>query len=273
MRTTTRGLVAALTGLAWASAAAAADLPPAQQPQEPVAAPVQEWTFSIAPYLWGAGISGDVGVFGLQPVDVDVSFGDILDNLRFGGMAVAELHNGTWGAFADLIYVKTEADQSITRNVLGVPLTLSASVGTDSLTATLMGEYRPFSSDRLTLDLMAGGRIWSLENDISVSLAAGGAPIAALSGSDGATWIDPMVGAKARLNTDWPLYFTAWGMIGGFGAGSDIGWDVLGGVGYEWNEHFSTVAGYRALGVDYSDNGFVYDVVQHGPFLGAVIRF
>jgi hypothetical protein len=34
----------------------------------------------------------------------------------------------------------------------------------------------------------------------------------------------------------------------------------------------SLVAGYRGLGVDYENNGFVFDVVQHGPILGAVFR-
>jgi hypothetical protein len=51
-------------------------------------------------------------------------------------------------------------------------------------------------------------------------------------------------------------------MIGGFGAGSDVTWDLLGSVGYQWNERFAIVAGYRALGVDYDDDGFVYDVIQ-----------
>ena len=36
---------------------------------------------------------------------------------------------------------------------------------------------------------------------------------------------------------------------------------------------FSTVAGYRALGVDYENDGLVYDVTQEGFFLGAVMRF
>jgi hypothetical protein len=35
------------------------------------------WTFTGAAYLWGAGISGESGVFGLPPQDVDLSFSDI----------------------------------------------------------------------------------------------------------------------------------------------------------------------------------------------------
>ena len=86
------------------------------------------------------------------------------------------------------------------------------------------------------------------------------------------TWADPVVGLKGRVSLTPQLYLTGWGMIGG-GASSDIVWDVLGGVGYQFNDTISAVAGYRAAGVDYENEGFVYDVIQHGPILGVVFRF
>jgi hypothetical protein len=261
-------MAAALPGIQYAKAADIAPEAPAE-----VAPPPKEWTFSVAPYFWAAGLDGDVGLFGREPVHVDMSFGDIFDNLRFGGMLVGEAHNGTWGLFGDVIYVKIEADQSVTRTVAGVPLSLGASVETSSFTGTFMGEYRVVSQPTATLDLMAGARIWSVDNDIEISLTAGGPPLAAFSGSDGSTWVDPMVGVRGRVDINPSWHLTGWGMIGGFGAGSDLTWDVLGGVGYQWNAWLSLVAGYRALGVDYDQDGFVYDVVQHGPILGAVMRF
>jgi hypothetical protein len=109
------------------------------------AIPGREWTFSVAPYLWGAGLEGDVGLFGRDPVDIDMSFGDIFDNLKFGGMVVAEAHNGTWGIVVDLVYVKIEDNEMVTRPIAGIPVSLSGSVETSSLTATVMGEYRAVS--------------------------------------------------------------------------------------------------------------------------------
>jgi opacity protein-like surface antigen len=50
-------------------------------------------------------------------------------------------------------------------------------------------------------------------------------------------------------------------------------WDVMAGAGYDFTEHLSVFAGYRAASVDYSDDGFVYDMVQQGPALAAVLRF
>jgi hypothetical protein len=258
-----------LASLSVAGPALAAD---AVQEPLPSVEPVDSgWTFTVAPYLWMAGLNGDIGLFGREPVPVDQKFGDILDDLEFAGTLVAELHNGSWGVFADVMYVKTSADSEITRTIGGVPVELNAGLDTESFTATVMGEYRVLSNERATVDLMAGARIWSVDNDISASLAAGGAPVAAFSGSDGDTWVDGIVGAKARVNLDAKWFLNGWGMIGG--GGSNVTWDVLAGVGYQWNDRISTTLGYRALGVDYENDGFVYDVVQHGPVLGMIFRF
>lgn len=260
------GSIAVLVASMWTLAPArSADI-------EPVP-PADEWTFAIAPYLWAAGLQGDIGLFGREPVEVDMNFRDILNDLKFGGMVVGEAHNGTWGVSSDLMYVKTEAEESITRDIQNVPAALSANVTTDSFMGTLMGELRAIETDVITLDVMAGGRLWYVANDISAELKADGSEVANFSGDDSEIWVDPMLGVKTRIDTDSPLYLTAWGMVGGFGAGSDFAWDALGGVGWEWNDWLSTVVGYRALGVDYENDGFVYDVTQQGFFLGAVIRF
>jgi len=249
----------------WTGPLRAADLPPLE--------PKSDWTFVIAPYLWGAGLKGKIGLFGREPVDVDMSFADIFDDLKFGGMVIGEAHNGTWGVFTDLLYIKTDIDESIKREVLGVPASLSANVETDSFTGALMGEYRALATDQMTLDVMAGARVWSVDNNISATLKANETEVASLSGSDGDTWVDPMIGIKTRIDTKSPFYLTAWGMIGGFGVSSDFAWDVAGGIGYQWNDTVSTVIGYRALGVDYENSGFEYDVIQHGVIAGAVIKF
>jgi hypothetical protein len=93
-------LVAGAASLA-APDAKSADLGNEAPPSAPAPAG-SEWTFTIAPYLWAAGLQGDIGLFGRQPVHVDMSFGDIFDNLRFGGMVVGEAHNGTWDSSVTL---------------------------------------------------------------------------------------------------------------------------------------------------------------------------
>lgn len=258
------------------TAAKSADLAPAPDSNE--------WRFTLAPYVWGVGLSGDVGLFGRGPVDVDIPFSDILENLDFAAMGVGEAHNGSWGVFVDLNYTSLSADASRSRTLEkdlvilnpGVTGEVTAEVEVKEFIGTLMGQWRAVDSEQMTLDVMAGARYWNIYNDITARGTIGAGPITLIkdvSGSDGASWVDPMVGVKSRIDTSSPLYFTGWGMIGGFGIGSDFNWDVMGGVGYQWTDHFSTVLGYRALGVDYEDDGFVYDIVQQGVALGAVINF
>jgi hypothetical protein len=38
-------------------------------------------------------------------------------------------------------------------------------------------------------------------------------------------------------------------------------------------DRLSGFVGYRALGVNYKSDGFIYDVVQHGPLVGVSLRF
>lgn len=266
-------LVSALTP------AEAADLAPAPD--------TSEWRFTLAPYVWGVGLSGDVGLFGRGPVEVDIPFSDILENLDFAAMGVGEAHNGTWGVFVDLNYTNLSADKSRSRSLerdileqFSVGAEVSASADIKEFIGTFMGQWRAIDSDQMSLDLMAGARYWNIDNDIearaSLTVAGPESEITvakAVSGSDGASWVDPMIGIKSRIDTNSPLYLTGWGMIGGFGVGSDFNWDVMGGVGYQWTDGFATVVGYRAIGVDYEDDGFVYDIIQQGVAVGGVFNF
>ena len=87
------------------------------------------------------------------------------------------------------------------------------------------------------------------------------------------SWVDPMIGVRIYAQGASPFYMTAWGMIGGFGAASDIDGDVLAGVGYQVTDWASVYAGYRAYGVRYADQGYSYDAIQHGPVIAGVFRF
>ena len=67
--------------------------------------------------------------------------------------------------------------------------------------------------------------------------------------------------------------------VGGFGAGSDFSWQVVGTYGFDvdcFGTPPLTVIGYRALAVDYSENGQFgrndLDFVEHGPVMGVKLR-
>lgn len=244
----------------------AADLPSPNAQTVEVTAPAGQpyWSFTAGTYLWAAGMSGDVGQFGLPPVSVESSFSDILKHLDFGAMLVAELRYGDFGLFNDFMYIKLSGENATPRGIVAN----SVSVDSQSVTYTAAGEYRLIDDPSGSLDLLAGARVWSVDTDISFS----GGVFDGQTFSEGDTWVDALAGVKGRLNLNHEWYLSGWAMAGG--GSSDYMWDLWGGVGYQVSDKFSALVGYRASGVNYDNgDGFVFDVVQQGPVIGAIYRF
>ena len=78
-------------------------------------------------------------------------------------------------------------------------------------------------------------------------------------------WIDPFIGLRGKYHFNEKYYLTARADIGGFGVGSDFSWQANGGIGCNLSPTLFLEVTYRALGMDYNKDGFVYDMVAHGP--------
>jgi hypothetical protein len=250
-------LIAAAISISGGMASAADMVPPPAEPEG--------WTFTLAPYGWAAGIHGEVGAFGLPAVDVDESFSDILQNFDIGLMGAAEARYQRFSFGTDLLWVNLSAGKSTPHGILADSIDAS----TDMLMVTGVGAYSVVYEEGGNLDVMAGARLWSIKNSLDVN----GGVLDGVSVDDDQTWVDPVVGLKGRVNLTPEIYLTGWGMIGGFGVSSQFMWDAMGAIGYQFTDSFSMIAGYRGLGVDYRNDGFVYDVTQYGPLIGAVFRF
>jgi hypothetical protein len=256
--------LAAICACLYSSHASAADLISATAPES--TQPIEErWTFSITPYFWAAGLSGETSQFGVPVViDIDADFSDIFDNLDFAAMAIADARYGRFSIFGDVLYTKISSGS-------GTPLgILASSVEVEASTfAGLAGAgYSILEGPAGRLDVVGGVRVWSVETNIDFD----GGLLDGVSFEDSATWVDGLVGLRGNYSFTPNFYVTGWGLVGAGGA--DIDWDIFGGVGYRINDTFAATAGYRALGVDYSnDDGFLFDVVQQGPIVGLTIRF
>jgi hypothetical protein len=86
-------------------------------------------------------------------------------------------------------------------------------------------------------------------------------------------WFDPYVGLRGRYNFNKTVYTAVRGEIGGFGVGADLMWQVEGVIGINLTHCIFTEIGYRALGADFEDDNFVFDVVLHGPQITTGITF
>jgi hypothetical protein len=85
-------------------------------------------------------------------------------------------------------------------------------------------------------------------------------------------WFDPYVGLRGRYNFNKVFYTAVRGEIGG-GVASDLMWEVEGVIGINLTRSIFTEVGYRALAVDYDNDGLLFDTTMHGPQITTGITF
>ena len=232
------------------------------------------WTFEFTPYLWSAGMSGEVGAGALPTMNVDMSFSDILDNLDAGLMGAFEARNGRWGLLFDAIYMKLAHSATASRTgpgPIGSTATASAELEMTQTVFAAAVAYRAIEG-RTPLDVIGGARYAKLTVDAQID-GSFYAQTGSVAASAEKSWVDPYIGVRVQhpIAERWTL--VGYADVGGFGVGSDFTWQALAGVNYEFSKSIAGKFGYRYLYVDYDKDGFRYDMANSGLYLGAGIRF
>jgi hypothetical protein len=143
------------------------------------------------------------------------------------------------------------------------------------------------------LDVMGSARYWNQDVDVSLKLTGTvtvdlerlGLQLkrsrsVALARADDLEWVDPVVGGRIRHHLASGSDIVLEGDVGGFGAGSAFSWQAVATYGFDvmcFGTPLRTVIGYRALAVDFSENGRFgkngIDWVEHGPIMGVTLRW
>jgi hypothetical protein len=223
------------------------------------------WEFTLAPYLWMAGIEVDRTSIGGTETSGTVSFGDLLDPLEFGFMGHAEARQGDLAVFVDGMY--TDLGDEVND--------VEFDCRTGILEAGVAWRFfqHSFLRDRyapaLGLELLGGFRYWNLD----VGLDPDDGPDVDF----GTDWIDPIIGGRVRLDLTDRFGFTARADAGGFNVGSDFTWNVSLLLHWRVSRVIELGAGYRWLDVDYDEgtgpDRFEMEAQFRGPVLGVAIRF
>jgi hypothetical protein len=258
----------------------AADLgAPPEPPVEPISQ--NEWSVIVSPYLWAASLNGNGALRGRE-IEVDTPFSDVLKDLDLGLMGAIEITNGTFGAFVNAEYVDVSGDKILSlKNPEIGEVTIGAGTTTTMVSAgayyrvyeSALGGNTAFGAPRVfAVSPLAGLRWTRLEGDLSAAIPGG----ISREYSDSVQWIDPFVGGRVDidLSSRWNLMLE--GDVGGFDIGSKISLNGQAYLGYRTHllGHETILRlGYRALYQDYSDGGFQWDVTQHGPVIGASVKF
>lgn len=281
------------------TASFAADLPPRPAPPAPH---VPAWTYIAAPYAWLPSVKGTSTIRG-RSTKIDATLGEILDRPipeeLFGLMGAFEARNGRFGIMTDLTYMKIGVSDGGVRvrsvhPEIGGALAASASlqfkmfIAEGALAYELLRWDGAVPGTGTSIDLYGGGRFWWQSAEASLALAAGlsiadltlrGGRAVAASGD--VTWLDPLIGLRLRHHFSPATELVVRADIGGLGAGSDLSWQAMGYVNWEFartqSVAWSGMLGYRALYVDFSKgrgrSHYEYDMLTHGPVVGVTARF
>ena len=227
---------------------------------QPVADSTKDWEFATLGYVWFAGAHGKTDVIGpVEPVDLDLSFGDVLKAFKFAFMGAAEVKHDRVIILGDLTFIHLDAEHGI-----GIrdPDFLEAELDSRTAEVTLLGGYRVANKGPVTVDLLAGGRM----NWFKATLQLDG-PNNSVEGSEKESWFDPLIAARvgAPLGGKWSA--GVYGDVGGVVTGSDITWQLVPSLDYQLNSKMQLGAGWRIFKVHYDHGDFLYDVAQSGPVI------
>jgi hypothetical protein len=228
--------------------------PVVETPAPIIPAETSEWSWRMAMYGWAQSLDGDVTVRGFE-APVDLKFSDLLEDLEMAFMGLVEVKHGRWGVLLDVNY----ADIGDTLDVAGsINISLQQWLVNGYVTYDLV---RDGAND---LDVFAGARFNSMDLELDTVLGTFG---------DDKAWIDPVIGLRYQRSLSESFFFRAVGDIGGFGVSFDLTWQAFGGLGWRFSDSGNALIGYRALGTDYEDGAFEYDVTAPGPVLGVEFTF
>jgi hypothetical protein len=263
--------VLAISGVG--SGAAATPLtgkPPASEEQvgSPNSAPASTaadevgWHLVVSPYLWFPGVHGTVGVGG-RDASVHASPGDLLSHFRFGLMGTLEARYKRLVLPVDIIWVRLGDEKALPGPNLEAT---TANVKVKEFILTPKIGFRILNQEKLKIDALTGFRYWHLGQNLEFSPSILGLNI---SGSQ--NWVDPLVGGRIEAALSSKVVVNILGDVGGWGAGSQLDYQVVGILGYRIKPKWTLQAGYRYLDVNYRSGSSILDTATAGALFGVSI--
>jgi hypothetical protein len=211
-------------------------------------------------YGWLAGASGEFTPFaGAPTIAFDDSFGDVLQDIDSAFFATAQFRRDRFVMVGDVSYAALSREGRL-------PLGIKARAEIQQLAITALAGARVVAKEDVSLDLLAGARLWDIDGEIAV-------PLVGRSVAPGKTFVDPIVAARLNAGIAPRLSTTVQADVGGVGIGSDFTYQLVGTLNYQIARKAYLSAGWRHLYLEFDDAGTVFDASQTGPLLGFTYRF
>jgi len=243
--------------------------PTNETPDSPVSSPKPQgadpdkWQFQFSPYIWIAGVNGRAGLGNLV-VDVDAGITDENVDLNFGLMGTFEARKNRFVILTDLQYSNLGSDRA-------TPGPLFSSAEADFKTFVLDPKvgYRIIDNPEkgAFVDVLAGIRYWHIKTDLTFNAGL----LSTVTASRSRSWVDGAAGLRGKTHLTPRIFLTGEADLGG--GGSNLSYQLFGGVGVLVGKRYALIAGYRDLDVNYNKDGFLFDNALHGPIIGLGIKF
>jgi hypothetical protein len=229
-----------------------------------------KWQYALSPYLWFAGLKGDIATTPpFPPVSVDIPPSDAIEDTEVGLMLGFDMSKGKHGLVADLVYTDVQSDIEL----IPEPISLNMKSTSETTMFSLGYQYVMYHEGAARVSVLAGGRYWQLDSRLEFGL--GGTALSGLTVEHDESWVDPLIGVKGSspFSVGSKFYIQGSAIIGGFGVGADFLYDLSVAVGYQFNKAIGAGVGYRLYDVDYQKDDFLYDVTQQGWLIGLTWAF
>lgn len=202
------------------------------------AAEPQGWKFEITPYLWAAGMEGDVTVNG-QKADFDKSFSDIVDAVELGGSLLGVVQYDRFLLWGQVDHFELDTDEmDIEDRPEGGRLETKL-----TLLEFAAGYQIDGWSEGQTFDILVGVRSLSMDNDLTVTGHG--------EYSKDVDVTDPILVVRPSM----PIFpskidglrFNPTLAIGG-GGDADLVYELFPQIQYQINDNLVARVGYRTVG-------------------------
>ena len=219
----------------------------------------ETWDFTLTPYLWFAGIEGNVStVPGFPVAPLKVSPREALEDTEASFMVAFAANRGQHGISGDFFYSKAVSDEEL---VPAFDLLLKS-----TSKSTVGSLYYHYTLAESGIQLFAGFRYWKVDTQLDFSGGLGFLNGRRIRHDE--DWTDPVIGLRGRYGFGDSPFYGSWILAtGGVLFGSDHFYDVVGTIGYQWTPTIATGIGYRLYDLKYEEGEFYYDVRQEGWLL------
>jgi hypothetical protein len=239
------------------------------------------WSFEFIPYFWLPEIYGNIQVRRIS-ASFQVDYSQLFELLGhgnlFGGAGHFEAKNGRLSLFVDAFGVHVtpsgESQRAKVDSTINVTFVeFGPSYRLLELPSSWAGE-RP-----IVIEALAGGRFMYFYSKLSLT---GNRGFVSASDSASVDWVDPFVGGRWLVPIVGNLDLSFRGDIGGFGAGSQLAWNLVSGFQYAlpWrlgSAQTRAFAGYKVLDFDdqtgSGERKRSVDLNLRGPAIGVAFEF